>query len=256
MTAVLHHMDPPSKALLFMEGRAFFELGAFFWTLPLLNRAPQGDGHPVLVLPGMLTSDASTKALREFLKGRGYDVHGWRQGRNVGLTAALQSAMVDQIKTLADAHGRKVSVVGWSLGGLYARQLGKVLPDHVRSVTTLGSPFAGSPRATNAWRVYEFVSGQKADYRDYHFGGDLAETPPMPTTAIYSRTDGVCAWQVCKEQPGALAESIEVPGSHCGMGHNPAVLYALADRLAQEEGNWKPFERTGWRSLVFPDPHR
>jgi len=256
MTAVLHHMEPPSKALLFMEGRAFLEFGAYFWALPLLNLTAKGDGHPVLVLPGMLTSDSATRALREFLKGRGYDAHGWGQGRNLGLSPQLQGAMVDRVKQLADAHGGKVSVVGWSLGGLYARQLGKVLPDHVRSVTTLGSPFGGSPKATNAWRIYELVSGQKADYRDYHFGGDLADTPPMPTTAIYSRTDGVCAWQVCKEQAGALSESIEVPGSHCGMGHNPAVLYALADRLAQPEGAWSPFDRSGWRALVYPDPQR
>lgn len=256
MTAVLHHMEPPSKALLLMEGRALLEFGAYLWAMPLLSLTAKGDGHPVLVLPGMLTSDTSTKALREFLKGRGYDAHGWGQGRNLGLTATLQGAMVDTVKRLADAHGRKVSVVGWSLGGLYARQLGKVLSDHVRSVTTLGSPFAGSPKATNAWRIYEFVSGQPADYRDYHFGGDLADTPPMPTTAIYSRTDGVCAWQVCKEQAGALAESIEVPGSHCGLGHNPTVLYALADRLAQPEGDWQPFDRSGWRALVYPDPQR
>lgn len=256
MNAAVHHMEPPSKALLFMEGRAFLEFGAYFWSLPFLRMTTRGDGHPVLVLPGMLTSDVSTRALRSFLTDRGYDVHGWNLGRNLGLKPGLQPAMVDIVNRLYEKEGRKVSVVGWSLGGLYARQLGKVLPDKVRSVITLGSPFAGSPKATNAWRVYEMVSGLKADYRDYDFGGALSDTPPMPTTAIFSRTDGICAWQTCVERSGRLAENLEVPGSHCGLGHNPAVLYALTDRLAQPEGNWAPFDRSGWRSLVYPDPNR
>jgi pimeloyl-ACP methyl ester carboxylesterase len=157
---------------------------------------------------------------------------------------------------MSDTHGRKVSLVGWSLGGLYARQLAKMMPERVRSVITLGSPFAGPPRSTNAWRVYELASGRRADEEDPRFGGTLAEPPPVPTTAIYSRTDGICAWQGCKEKTSAKTESIEVESSHCGMGHHPAAVYAVADRLAQPEGQWKPFDRSGWRALVFPDPNR
>ena len=78
----------------------------------------------------------------------------------------------------------------------------------------------------------------------------------MPTTAIFSRTDGICAWQGCMEKTSATSESIEVESSHCGMGHHPAVVYAVADRLAQAEGQWAPFDRSGWRSMVYPDPHR
>jgi hypothetical protein len=130
------------------------------------------------------------------------------------------------------------------------------MPDRVRSVITLGSPFAGNPKSTNAWRVYEFASGKRADDTDEHFGGSLADTPLVPTTAIYSRTDGICAWQGCKEKSSAQSESIEVESSHCGMGHHPAVVYAVAERLAQKEGQWAPFERSGWRSLVYPDPNR
>jgi hypothetical protein len=130
------------------------------------------------------------------------------------------------------------------------------MPDHVRSVITLGSPFAGSPKATNAWRVYEMASGRRADDEDRKFGGSLAQTPPVPTTAIYSRTDGICAWQGCMEKTSATSESIEVESSHCGMGHHPAVVYAVADRLAQPEGAWKPFDRSGWRGFVYPDPNR
>jgi hypothetical protein len=241
---------------MFLEGRAVSELGAFVGALPLLSLAPRGDGHPVLVLPGLVASDTSTRPLRAFLRTRSYAVSGWRHGRNLGLRPGVQHAMVDLVKELNDSHGRKISLVGWSLGGLYARQLAKMMPDRVRQVITLGSPFAASPKATNAWRVYEMASGHRADEEDAHFGGSLAGAPPVPTTAIFSRTDGICAWQGCREQSSPISESIEVESSHCGMGHHPAAVYAVADRLAQKEGQWTPFDRGGWRSLVYPDPNR
>ncbi len=255
MSATAQTMRPPSRTLMFLEGRAISELGAFLGALPLLSLAPKGDGHPVLVLPGLVASDTSTRPLRSFLKSRGYAVSGWRQGRNLGLRDGVQHAMVDLVRELSDVNQRKISLVGWSLGGLYARQLAKMMPDRVRSVITLGSPFASGPKATNAWRVYEMASGRRAE-EDQRFGGALSDTPPVPTTAIFSRTDGICAWQGCMEKTSATSESIEVESSHCGMGHHPAVVYAVADRLAQGEGKWKPFDRSGWRSMVYPDPTR
>ena len=256
MSVAAQTLTPPSRTLMFLEGRAISELGAFLGALPLLSLAPKGDGHPVLVLPGLVASDTSTRPLRSFLESRGYAVSGWRQGRNMGLRQGVQHAMVDLVQELNDTHGQKVSLVGWSLGGLYARQLAKMMPERVRSVITLGSPFASGPKATNAWRVYEMASGRSAEQEDHRFGGSLAGTPPVPTTAIFSRTDGVCAWQGCMEKTSTTSESIEVESSHCGMGHHPAVVYAVADRLAQAEGRWAPFDRGGWRSLVYPDPHR
>ena len=256
MSATAQTLRPPSKTLMFLEGRAIHEFGAFLGALPLLSLAPKGDGHPVLVLPGLVASDASTRPLRHFLKNRGYTVSGWQQGRNLGLRDGVQDAMVDLVHELSNTSGRKISLVGWSLGGLYARQLAKMMPNRVRSVITLGSPFAGNPKATNAWRVYEMASGRRADEEDTRFGGSLSQTPPVPTTAIFSRTDGICAWQGCVEKTSARSESIEVESSHCGMGHHPAAVYAVADRLAQSEGKWAPFDRSGWRSLVYPDPAR
>lgn len=256
MSVAAQSLRPPSRTLMFLEGRALPELGAFLGALPLLGLAPHGDGHPVLVLPGLVASDVSTRPLRSFLKTRGYAVSGWRQGRNLGLRPGVQHAMVDLVQELSDSHGRKISLVGWSLGGLYARQLAKMMPDRVRQVITLGSPFASTPKATNAWRVYEMASGRRADEEDARFGGTLSGAPPVPTTAIFSRTDGICAWQGCREQSSHMAESIEVESSHCGMGHHPAAVYAVAERLAQKEGEWAPFDRSGWRSLVYPDPHR
>src|SRR5271169_6142925 len=256
MSATAQTLRPPSRTLMLLEGRAIHEFGAFLGALPLLSLAPKGDGHPVLVLPGLVASDNSTRPLRSFLKNRGYAVSGWQQGRNLGLRHGVQQAMVGLVSELSDFHGRRISLVGWSLGGLYARQLAKLMPDRVRSVITLGSPFAGPPKATNAWRIYELASGHRADEEDERFGGALSEPPPVPTTAIFSRTDGVCAWQGCMEKSSVQSESIEVESSHCGMGHHPAVVYAVAERLAQGEGQWKPFDRSGWRALVYPDPNR
>jgi hypothetical protein len=250
-------MKPPSKLLFALELRTFPELGGFVASLPLLaSLTPRGDGHSVLVLPGLVTSDRSTVPLRSFLKSKNYDVHGWELGRNYGPLPGVERRMLDRVKALADSQGRKVSLVGWSLGGIYARQLAKMLPDEVRCVITLGSPFNGNPRATNAWKLYEFTSGHKVDDRERHMGGAIAEPPPVPTTAIFSRSDGICAWRTCIEKEGPLTENIEVEASHCGLGHHPAAVYAICDRLAQPEGRWKKFDRSGWKSVFFPDPAR
>lgn len=252
-----HALKPPSRLLFALELRTFPELGGFVASLPLLTAlAPRGDGHPVLVLPGLVTSDRSTVPLRSFLKGRGYATYGWALGRNYGPLPGFEKKMLDRVKQLADKHGRKVSLVGWSLGGIYARQLAKMLPDEVRGVITLGSPFNGDPRATNAWKLYEFTSGHKVDDRERHMGGAISDSPPVPTTAIYSRSDGICAWQNCVENDLPHTESIEVEASHCGLGHHPAVVYAVADRLAQPEGQWKKFDRSGFKALFYPDPKR
>ena len=112
MSAVAQTLRPPSKTLMFLEGRAIHELGAFLGAMPLLNLAPQGDGHPVLVLPGLIASDVSTRPLRSFLRNRGYAVSGWRQGRNLGPRAGVQHAMIDLLEKMNDIHGRKVSLVG------------------------------------------------------------------------------------------------------------------------------------------------
>jgi hypothetical protein len=255
-TIAVQSLRPPSKILMLLEGRALHELGAFLSVIPLLNLTAKGDGHPVLVLPGLMAGDDSTMPLRRFLKGRGYQVRGWERGLNRGLRTGVQDHLLDLVRNFSDVQGRKISIVGWSLGGIYARELAKMLPDRVRSVITLGSPFAESPKSTNAWRVYELASGQSVDAAHDEFGGSIKETPPVPTTAIYSRTDGICAWQACVEKTSAWSESIEVEGSHCGMAVNPAAVLAIADRLSQREGAWAPFDRSGWRSMIFPDPAR
>lgn len=256
MNASASVLPPPSGTLLMMEARAMPELAAFVGMLPILHFAPRGDGHPVLVLPGLLARDETMIPMREFLAGRGYAVSGWGQGRNLGLREGVEERLFESLQKLNDEHGRKVSLVGWSLGGLYARFLASKMPERVRSVITLGSPFAGDPRSTNAWRIYEMASGQSPEDVGSEYAEILSATPTVPTTAIYSRTDGVCAWRGCVEKPSAHSESIEVESSHCGMSHHPAVVYAVAERLSQPEGQWQPFHRRGWRGFVYPNPER
>ena len=245
----------PKKALLLLEGRAIPELFGFAASLPTLTAlAPRGDGQPVLVLPGLTTNDTSTIAMRRFLKSKGYPTYGWEMGFNFGPRPGVEEGLIALVNDLYEEHGRKVSIVGWSLGGIYARQLGKMLPKKVRQVISMGSPFGGSPRATNAWRVYEMASGQSSQDTERHMGGAISAPPPVPTTAIYSKTDGVCAWQNCIEVQSDIAENIEVKGSHCGLGHHPAAVYAVADRLAQPEGEWAPFDRSGFKRMIYPTP--
>jgi len=246
------HIAPPSRLLQLLELRASCELAAGLAALPWLRFAPRGDGHPVLVLPGLVASDRSTQLLRDFLARRGYEVHGWGLGRNFGPRSGVEEAMLATIDRLHAESGRKVSLIGQSLGGAYARLLAAQRPDAVRSVITLGSPVTGHPRSSNAWRIYEFTSGKSSmDPRRWQ---QVTQTPRVPTTAIYSRSDGVVAWQNSVEPSGPHTESIEVVSSHVGMAVHPAVLYAVAERLAQPEGRWQPFERRGWRAAVFPRP--
>ena len=141
---------PPSKDLQMLELRAFRLVGASRALLPFLRRAPGGDGHPVLVLPGLIASDTSTQPLRAYLTDLGYEVHGWGLGRNMGLKPGLEDKMKTRLCELHKETGRQVSVIGWSLGGVYAREIASEAPDAVRSVITLGSPLHGNPRATNA----------------------------------------------------------------------------------------------------------
>jgi pimeloyl-ACP methyl ester carboxylesterase len=255
----LRDLPPPSLALLALEFRAPWEFGAVLPAWPALQRAPAGDGHTVMVLPGLSASDATTIPLRRYLDWLGYEAQGWNQGFNFGPRAGvLEGAKRSLLQAFEASSGRKVSLIGWSLGGVYARELAKVLPDCVRSVITLGSPFSGPPKSTNAWRIYELTSGR--DIQREHDTYDLPAAPPVPTTSIYSRSDGIVAWQGSIQRPDhGETENVEVIASHCGLGVNPSAWWAMADRLAQPEGRWRPFDRfglMGFKELIYPDPHR
>jgi len=228
----------PSPGLLLLEGRALFELAALLPTMPLLRRAPRGDGHPVLVLPPFVASDLITRPLRGFLRDRGYRVHGWKLGRNLGPSPEVALGMAQRLATLRSRYQRRVSLIGWSLGGVYARELARRFPDDVRLVITLGSPFRNVD-ATNVPRVLRNLGKRRSFTPTRH--EELAAPLSVPATAIFSRTDAICPWQSCTEDDGPQSENIEVASSHVGLGHHPVVLLTIADRLAQPEGAWAPF---------------
>jgi pimeloyl-ACP methyl ester carboxylesterase len=247
-------LRPPSLLLMLAEARGLFELHSSLLLSPLLLQAPKGDGHPVLALPGFLASDLSMAPMRRYLKELGHDTYAWKMGRNLGGVASRRAALRDLLTRIHGQTGRKVSLVGWSLGGVYARDLAVQLPDMVRAVITLGSPFTGDIRATNATRLYEALTGEDADDNPeirQAIAGDL----PVPATSIYSRTDGIVNWRTSLLRPSAKAENIEVHlASHVGLGVNPAALWAVADRLAQAEGEFTPFDRTGPFSIAYGPP--
>jgi pimeloyl-ACP methyl ester carboxylesterase len=249
-------LRPPGLGLLLAEVRGIFEFNASLLLSPLLMRAPKGDGHPVLTLPGFLASDLSMAPMRRYLKELGYDTYAWRMGRNIGGVSRMRAALRDRLVEIHSATGRKVSIVGWSLGGVYARDLALQAPDMVRYVMTLGSPFAGDVRATNATRLYEALSGEVVEDNSElrrSIAGDL----PVPTTSIYSRADGVVNWRTCLLRPSDTAENIEVYlASHVGLGVNAAALWAVADRLAQTEGEFKQFDRSGPFVLAYAPPEK
>ncbi|MBS0473623.1 MAG: alpha/beta hydrolase [Proteobacteria bacterium] len=246
---------PPHRLLALAEGRAVFELAAFYASRHLLALLPRGDGHPVLVLPGFLASDTSTAPMRRLLKDLGYDAYGWELGRNVRVDLQRVHDMEDLLLSIHRNTGRKVSIVGWSLGGVFARELAKLHPDLVRQVISLGSPIHDDRRHTNASRLFEWFNGSDPEpTRHGRFTG-LNEAPPVPTTSILTRTDGVVHWRGSVQHPddgNERTENIEVHASHCGLGVNPSVMVALADRLAQSEEEWKPFAAKWHQRWMFP----
>lgn len=235
---------PPPIGYLALEGRAGLEFSMHLAALPLLRFTPKGDGHPVLVLPGFTASDVSTLALRRFLRSRGYHAHGWRLGRNLGPSTRVVTGLGERFTALREKHGRKVSLVGWSLGGIYARELARLFPNDVRQVITLASPFR-DPLANNV--IVPPTASSKLD-EDPDLYSRLRAPLEVPTTAVYTRTDGIVAWKSCVEEEGPYRENIEVWSSHCGIGHHPMAMQIIANRLAQPEGEWRRYRGPGSRS--------
>ena len=231
----------PGWLPLMLEARAPWEYAAGLAALPLLHRLPPGDGHPVLVLPGLGASDASTAPLRRFLQRLNYAASGWGLGTNHGPRRELLQGCRDLLQDMAARHRAKVSLVGWSLGGVYAREMAKQFEPLTRCVITLGTPFAGHFHATNVARLRRWL-GQPDPLPDTETEARLKRAPNVPTTSIYSRSDGVVAWQCSLNDDLPHTENVEIQASHLGMGMHPLAFAVIADRLQQDPAHWQRFD--------------
>ena len=222
-------MKPPSKLLWAMEvPRGAFGLASLGFARAKLSGAPRGDGRPVMLLPGLFNSDRSNMFLRRYLVALGYRAEGWGLGRNLGARAIGEDGtrLLARIRALHGETGERVTLVGVSLGGIMARFAAHELPEAVREVVTISSPFAGSPRATNVWRAFELVTGDRIDApRVVAQSALVARALPVPATAIWSRSDGLVNGMICHD---AACRSVEVRSSHIGVQVRPEVLLAVA----------------------------
>lgn len=227
----------PSLAGLWREVAALANLKRRFPAGNAIRPHSQGVGAPVMVIPGFLASDASTAPLRSGLAASGYDVHGWGQGSNLGANEARLERLARDVADLAQRRDAPVMLVGWSLGGLFAREIAKRTPEHVARVVTLGSPFSGNPRGNRVWRLYEWVNGHPVDALP--IACDLSAKPPVPTIALWSRDDGIVATACARGLPHETDSAVEISCSHIGFTFEPAAIAAVIEALRGEQGeNW------------------
>lgn len=226
-----------------MESRVVFELLGFSMHSLKWPSLPKGDKHPVLVIPGFAGSDSSTWALRRFLDYLDYQSHPWNLGVNLGPNDGIDVKLQLRLREIFTNSHRKVSIIGWSLGGIYARVLANRHPNWIRQVITLGSPISGNLRANNVSELYEWVTGGNVDELMHVLREDLSQKPKMPITSIYSKSDGVVHWESCIHDDHNYVQNVEVNSTHVGMGHNPQVMNVVADRLQFAKHNWQPFKK-------------
>jgi hypothetical protein len=243
-------VERPAPAI--YELSAIPEFGAFLLSAPWLATAPRGSGRRVLVLPGFTAGDVSTAPLRLALRALGHRPSPWGLGLNVGPDDETVRQLLRLLDQLVQQNGGPIDIVGWSLGGIMARLLALHHPDRVRQAISLGSPIRVEDPHANLSESVRRLS-QLAGLQRGRRGHDLTEVP-VPSTVIYSRQDGVVAAASCLQPVGPTSENIEVRGAHIGLGHNPAVVWAVADRLAQRTGEWAPFVPPPTLAWCYPEP--
>lgn len=244
----------PGAALYLTEpARGMFDAAMLPLGAPWLARAPRGDGHGVLVLPGLLAADGSTRPLRMFLRRKGHYVRGWRLGRNYGPTESVLDGMPGGLRDLAERTEGPVSIIGWSLGGIYARHLARQHPGLVRQVITLGSPFGvAHGHRTRADATFERLGSLHARGGRVPPRRDLSAAVNVPSTSLYSKLDGVVGWRSCLGPTTPSHQNVEVRCSHLGFGFDPATMWVVADRLARPVTDWAPFEAPRLLRPLYP----
>ncbi|MBV9205915.1 MAG: alpha/beta hydrolase [Actinobacteria bacterium] len=244
---------PPLCLLLTEPARGLVDLTAFWMAMPWLVAAPRGDGHGVLVWPGLLATDTSTVPLRQFVRWLGYDVLGWNLGRNRGPTQAVMAGLPRALMDHTERTRQPVTLIGWSLGGVFAREMARRHPGLVRQVITLGSPFAQRhPRQSHAYGPYQRLGRLHVDEAELPSAEQRAQPVGVPSTSVYSRWDGVVSWRTCIEPETRLHQNVEVRCSHLGFGVDPATLWLIADRLAVPAGQRIPFRPPAVLRPLYP----
>lgn len=251
-------VPPPHPLLALTEAhRALVDIINLRFSRELLNSAPRGDGHPVIILPGFLGSDAYNASLRRFLGKLDYQVHGWGLGRNLGPRTGVLEQLENRIDSLLSHYDTPVSLIGHSLGGIFAREMARRFPERIRQVISLGSPF-GKGRLGASYPARLYMAMNPIEEAPPFMEESLHEAPPVPTTAVYTLGDGVVNWRTTVQFDGhEFSQSIQVRGSHCAMTLNPGIWYLLAERLAQPLGEWQPFNPADWEwgDYLYPRVH-
>lgn len=211
----------------------------------MLDALPPGEGQPVMVIPGLTTNDLSTHIIRTFLRSKNFNAYGWGLGINIRYSEGLERKLAERIDRISQKHGQKVALIGWSLGGITMRLLAKHLPDNIAQLIALGAPFSGIKGKTYVSWWYELLAGESInDFRE-DWVREIAEQPEMPSTAIFSKSDGMVSWEYCVDwKTGPKTQNIEVQCNHLGFGMNPVVWMIVHDRLRQDPEHWQLFDES------------
>jgi len=232
---------PPLFLFLTEVFRAWYERLSSIKFRQKADQFQVGDDHPVLVIPGLLGNDKSTKPLRNFVEKCNYTSYGWELGTNLANLDDLQN-LSKQLQNIYKKHNQKISLIGWSLGGIYARKLAKDHPHMVRQIITLGSPFCKVDAPSyGMWTVKILNRSREFIIPEEHreWVSALPDPMPIPTTSIFTKEDGVVPWQICKEAyEDDIHQNIEISGSHMGLVANKQALAIIANRLPYSKDNW------------------
>jgi len=246
---------PPNLAYAVAElPRAILEFACLLPGHSILANAPRGDGHPVFTLPGYRSNDTSMSIMRRYLARWGYAPHPWGLGTNLGVgyeRLDYEERFLTRLIHVVEASGMPASLIGWSQGGVIAREIARARPDLIRQVITLGSPIADTPEATTLFRLFRRISEEEINNEMMSFLRQVA-TPlsDVRCICIYSRTDGIVSPDIAQDLVSPNVENICVNASHFGMTVNPRILFVIADRLAQPDENWRPFDSSVWEWLL------
>ncbi|MFT6989696.1 MAG: putative esterase YcpF (UPF0227 family) [Paraglaciecola sp.] len=222
----------PTLLDILREMRAPFEFASLAFHAHALSNAPKGNAHAVMLVPGYLADDYSMRPLGAYLKYLGYDVYYTELGRNMGKVNTDMMRLGKRVESVSQGlDGKKVTLIGWSLGGVLTREVARLFPDIVQQVLTLGTPIVGGPKFTSVGKRYAKLNNidLEAFELDVHQRNSIGLTQPV--TSIYSKSDGVVGWQASVDIYNQHAVNIEVNGSHMGLGVNPKVWLTIAGIL-------------------------